>query len=114
MLESKTMGPLARNQVVSYADFMAREEASEVKHEWHEDEGIFDMSGGTPEHSALAATTIAELHGALRGRPCRVHDSNMAIKIQDPKKRLVYPDASVVCGRFEADPENPNAMLNPG
>lgn len=104
------MGMVARAPVLPYADFLTLEKSSEAKHEWHEEEGVFDMSGGTPEHSAIAAAIIAELHAALRGRPCRVHDSNMAVKIEEPEKRLVCPDASVVCGRFEADPENPRGL----
>jgi len=40
--------------LVSYEDYLAAEEKSELKHEWL-DGMIYAMSRGTPEHARLSA-----------------------------------------------------------
>lgn len=70
------------------------------------------MAGGTPEHGALAAAVIRELGVALRGKPCRVYSSDVRVLVQ-ASGLVTYPDASVVCGRLETDPQDPDAITNP-
>lgn len=53
-----------------------------------------------------------ELRNALRGKPCRVYSSDLRIRIIETDL-ATYPDASVVCGRLETAPDDPNAALNP-
>jgi Uma2 family endonuclease len=94
-----------------YAEYLAAERASEIKHEWLDGE-VFAMAGGTPEHSGLAAAITAELRDALRGRPCRVFSSDLRVRV--PETGLAtYPDATVVCGRLETHPEDEHAVTNP-
>ena len=45
---------------VSYAEYLAREERSETKHEWV-DGVVYAMSGGTLAHNQLSAQMIVEL-----------------------------------------------------
>lgn len=52
--------PVAR---VTYAEYVAREEASDVRHEFVNSE-IYAMAGGTPEHGALVAAVVGELGNA--------------------------------------------------
>jgi Uma2 family endonuclease len=70
------------------------------------------MAGGTPEHSALKVAMILRLGRAVEGGRCRVYDSDLRIRVR--KTGLcTYPDASVVCGPREVDPEDKNTVTNP-
>ncbi len=94
---------------VTVAQYIAAERTSETKHQLVDGE-VFDMSGGTPEHAALIARVIAALGNQLRGRPCRAFSSDLRMRAGD---LVTYPDASVVCGRLERDPEDDSTILNP-
>jgi Uma2 family endonuclease len=97
---------------MTYGDYLALEEKSlDVKHEFIAGE-IHAMSGGTPAHSALAATLIAILVNHLRGRPCTVFTSDLRIRAV-ATGMAAYPDVSVVCGNPEMDPEDLHALTNP-
>jgi len=96
---------------VSYADYVAVEGTSDIKHEWLRGE-VFAIAGGSPEHGALAAAVIGELRAGLRARPCRVYSSDVRVFI--PATQLsTYPDVTVVCGKLETHPEDPGAITNP-
>jgi Uma2 family endonuclease len=105
------MGNAAEKIHYTYAEYLAAEEKSELKHEWLNGE-IFCMAGGTPEHAALAASVSRELGNALQSRPCRVFSSDLRVKIK-ATGLSTYPDISVVCGQLELDAEDRNAVLNP-
>lgn len=80
------------HKTMTYAEYLAFEEASAEKHELLNG-AVFAMAGGTPEHSALAAAFIVALGKALGDRPCRI--------------------VSVVCGKAEVDAEDAHALVNP-
>ncbi len=105
------MPPTAPVAQMSYAEYVAAEEASAVRHEFSNGM-VFAMAGGTPEHSALAAAVIGELRGSLRGKPCRVYSSDLRIRVLETNLST-YPDASVVCGQLETAHDDPNAVVNP-
>ncbi|MBI5537176.1 MAG: Uma2 family endonuclease [Deltaproteobacteria bacterium] len=94
---------------IAFAQYVAAERASEIKHQWVDGE-VFDMSGGTPEHAALILSVGASLLQQLRGRPCRAFSSDLRIRAGD---LVTYPDASVVCGPIERDPEDDSTVVNP-
>lgn len=96
---------------LSYTEYLALEAASERKHEFVAGV-VYAMAGGTLEHSALAASMIALLTAALRGRPCRVFTSDARVRVR-ATGLSTYPDASIACGRIERDPEDPDALANP-
>jgi Uma2 family endonuclease len=104
-------GDAAPKPYVSYAEFVALEEASPTKHEWL-DGVIYDMSGGTLDHSGLKVSITGELRNLLRGKRCRVFDSDLAVRVL-ATGLFTYPDASVVCSSAEKDPANRNAITNP-
>ena len=95
----------------SIQDYVRLEEYSNVRHEFL-DGRIYAMAGGTPEHGARAAAIIAALSVQLRGKPCRVHTSNVRIRVV-ATGLATYPDISVVLGRAAHDPEDRNALTNP-
>lgn len=100
--------PTAR---MTYAEYLAAEAASEVRHEFLNGE-VWAMAGGTPDHGALAAAVIRELGIALRGRPCRVYTSHVRVRVV-ATGLSTYPDVSVVCGSVETAADDPDAMVNP-
>lgn len=95
----------------SFAEYIELEEASSTKHELLDGQ-IFAMAGGTPEHSALIASAAFQLSRQTRGGRCRVHASELRIRVAS-SGLATYPDLSVVCGPWERDPENARTVLNP-
>jgi Uma2 family endonuclease len=96
---------------MTYAEYLAAEQASETKHEFLRGE-VFAMAGGTPSHAGLAMAVGAALSNALAGRPCRVFSSDLRIRIE-ATDMSTYPDVAVICGSFEAAASDPHAAINP-
>jgi Uma2 family endonuclease len=94
-----------------WADYLALEAASNVKHEFLDGQ-IYAMAGGTPEHAALSAALVGILFGQLRGGRCRIHDSDLRVRVL-ATGLATYPDATVVCGPLERDPDDSNGITNP-
>jgi Uma2 family endonuclease len=95
----------------AFADYLAAEKASAIRHEFL-DGLVYAMAGGTPEHGALAAAFIGELRSALRGKPCRVFTSDVRVRV-DETQLATYPDASVVCGQLKTAADDPDGVANP-
>lgn len=95
----------------TYDEYLALDEASNVKLEYFGGD-IYAMAGGTPEHAALCLQVGSSLNVQLEGRPCRVYGSDLRIRVL-ATGLATYPDASVVCGPLERDPEGKNTVLNP-
>lgn len=87
----------------TFAEYLALERDSEVKHEFDAGE-ILAMSGGTARHSALAARVIIAL-GNTCAPGCTVFTSDMRVRVV-ATGRSTYPDVSMVCGSIEYDPED--------
>jgi Uma2 family endonuclease len=96
---------------MTYAEYLAAEDTSEVKHEYLRGQ-VWAMAGGTIEHGRLAGAVVAALTQALRGKPCVVLTSDVRIRVEDTD-RSTYPDVSVVCGTREVSAIDPNALANP-
>jgi Uma2 family endonuclease len=96
----------------TYSDYVALEQDSPTKHEFLDGE-IYAMGGGTEEHSALAAEVLYVLTGAVRGKPCRVHTSDLRIYVE-AAGLATFPDGAVVCGPMQQHEPSPRATaLNP-
>jgi len=94
----------------TYAEYLALEDGSSVRHEYLDGE-IYAMAGGSPDHAALAAATITVLGPQLRPG-CRVFTSDLRVRI--PATGLsTYPDAAVVCGPTRRADDDPLAVVNP-
>jgi Uma2 family endonuclease len=105
------MGEAATRQEMTYAEYLAFEEASEEKHEWV-DGVVYAMSGGTLAHNQLSAQMIVELSRLIGDRPCRVFTSDQ--RTRPNRVRLAaYPDVTVVCGEPVVHEEDRNAVTNP-
>ncbi|MGH9418886.1 MAG: Uma2 family endonuclease [Thermoanaerobaculia bacterium] len=96
----------------SYPEYLALERDSEIKHEFDGGE-ILAMAGGTARHSALAVNIAFALRGT-RPDGCTMFQSDMRVRIV-ATGRATYPDASMVCGPIEYDPEDAahTTIVNP-
>jgi len=81
------------------------------KHEYYRGE-IFAMVGGTPRHSLIATNFLRESSESLKDKPCVAYNGDLRIMV-DPAGLYTYPDASIICGELEIDPDTPNTVKNP-
>jgi len=95
----------------TYQEYLAYEEASNVKHEFLDGE-IYAMAGGSPEHAALAVAIASSLSSQLNAKPCRVFSSDLRIRVA-ATGLATYPDVSVVCGPLQRATEWRDTVLNP-
>jgi Uma2 family endonuclease len=95
----------------SFAEYVRFERDAREKHEYVRGM-ILAMAGGTLEHSALIVAVTSALSGQLRGRPCRVLESNARVRVA-ATGNAYYPDASVACGSLQTDPEDKLSLANP-
>jgi Uma2 family endonuclease len=104
-----TSSPIAHG--VTYEEYLVREAISPTKLEYLRGE-IFDMAGGTPEHSRLTMRLALAIGPALADRPCELFTADAKVRI-DATDLSTYPDLSVVCGALTTSPRDPNAITNP-
>ncbi len=95
----------------SFRDYVAHERASNTRHEFLHGQ-IYAMAGGSPEHSALIASLAGNLLALVRGGPCRVHMSDLRIRVSETGL-ATYPDVAIICGPWQRDPEDANTVINP-
>lgn len=95
----------------TWADYLALEVASNVKHEYLDGQ-IYGMAGGTPEHAALKAAVTGLVFAQIRGGRCRAYDSDLRVRVLSTGL-ATYPDVTIVCGQRERDPDDENAVTNP-
>lgn len=91
-------------QQFSFDEYVRMEAMSPIRHEWLEGE-VWAMAGGTPDHAAIAVNVTTLLSNQLRGRPCRVFGSDLRIRVRATGLGT-YPDASVICGKLQLDPQD--------
>ncbi len=105
---------VAEKLKLTYAEYVARENASEIRHEFI-DGDVFSMAGGTPEHSAIIAAVTMAL-GQLRGGACRAFVTELRTRIRADEHGPdvgTYPDIAIVCGPVLRDSEDPISIVNP-
>ena len=95
----------------TYREYLALEDGANVRHEFFDGE-IYAMAGGTPEHAAICANVSTALNLQLRGKGCRVHASDLRIRVL-ATGLVTYPDVSVVCAHAELDPDSRVTVVNP-
>jgi Uma2 family endonuclease len=89
--------PVKKGSWISVDDYLEGELVSPIKHEYL-DGIVYAMAGSRNVHNSIAVNTIIALGVRLRGRTCRVFNSDTKVRIRLPRRiRFYYPDASVVC-----------------
>ncbi len=116
----------------SVEEYLWEEQRSEIKREFFKGQ-IYNMAGGSPEHSQIALNLAAGLKRELRGKGCRAFNSDLKVGtslVPHPGARLrktkaarseegksgdfiTYPDASVVCGALEFYKNDTFTLANP-
>mgnify|MGYP003827017317 CR=1 FL=1 len=104
-------GSVVRLHRYTYREYLALEDGANVRHEFLDGE-IYAMAGGTPEHASICVNVSTALNVQLRGRGCRVHSSDLRIRVL-PTGLVTYPDVTVVCAHAELDPEHRHTITNP-
>lgn len=96
----------------SYAEYLAYERDSALKHEFDDGE-ILAMTGGSRRHNALALRIGAALDAGRR-RGCVAFSSDQRIRVL-ATGRATYPDLSLACDPLEGDPADPTGatITNP-
>lgn len=96
----------------TYADYLALEAASDVKHEYYAGEIV--AMAGDPEHARLSASIGGELGSALAKLNKRhsVFAPMLRVRIE-ASDGTFYPDASVVDGKVQVSANDPHAITNP-
>jgi Uma2 family endonuclease len=75
-------------------------------------DGVVTMlAGGTADHSSVCVNVVSQLHGALRGNPCQVFNSDLRVSISTT--RFVYPDISVSCDPRDQEQGNSDIVHHP-
>lgn len=96
---------------VSPEEYLDRERLAETKSEYYDGQ-VLAMSGGSEEHSLIAANILAGLHSQLQPGPCRVYTSDMRIASASGR-RFFYPDVTVICGPTEFHDLHRDTATNP-
>lgn len=92
-------------------EYLAREEKADYKSEYYDGE-ILMMAGGTEDHSLISVNTVIALSNALRGKPCRVYNSDMRLSVASASG-YVYPDVMVICGKTTFQQGRQDTVTNP-
>lgn len=105
------MSEAAALRWIDYDAYLAIERETDRKHEWFNGQ-VWAMAGGPLPHSELSSCMIRELWRVAERCGCRVHTSDLKIRVL-ATGLATYADAAVVCGGAERDPADHNAMTNP-
>lgn len=89
------MSALTQERRLSYAEYLALELETGVKHELYDGVALA-MAGGSVAHARLVGNAYAELRAALRGHPCRAAGSEQKLFLTEAGL-TTYPDAAVFC-----------------
>jgi len=89
---------------VTVEEYLALEEASQVKHHFIDGE-IVAMAGASDRHNAIASNLLVALGVALRGGPCRPVGSDQRYHVA-ATGLYTYPDVTVRCRDAEGAPRS--------
>ena len=89
--------PAPKPHRLTHDEYFALEQREDWRYEYCVGE-VFAMSGGTESHALVGANVVIALGNALRGKPCRVYNSDMKLYIRR-HVHYCYPDAQVLCER---------------
>ena len=97
--------------LLTEAEYLAFERASEFRHEFHRGE-IFAMAGASESHNMITVALASGLLVQLRGKPCRVYSHDMRVRARH-SKTYTYPDIIVACPPIEFLDDKRDTLLNP-
>lgn len=96
---------------ISVEEYLRLEAATENKHEFV-DGDVVAMAGATMEHNEILSNVIHGVRSSLKGKNCGIYPSDL--RVTTPAgKNYFYPDATIVCGDTELQPQVFDTLLNP-
>jgi Uma2 family endonuclease len=100
------------NQQMTLEEYLEFDYNAEGRYEYFDGE-VFEMSGGSPEHSLLGNRVGFLLQRELLQKKCSVYNSEVQIKVPSlPPYR--YADVSALCGKpVYEDLRNQQLLTNP-
>lgn len=105
------MTGLTQERRLSYAEYLALELETGVKHELFDGVALA-MAGGSVAHARLVGNIYAELRAALRALPCRAAGAQQRVFL--PASGLTtYPDAAVFCPPLQRAAHDHDALCGP-
>ena len=111
--------PQVQTQRVSINDYLRRERAADVRHEYLDGE-IFAMAGESGPHADISANLVGLLHSQLKGHLCRVRTKDTKVRSgpdrphgSHTKGLFSYPDVVVICGDPGYHDDHQDVVLNP-
>jgi Uma2 family endonuclease len=105
------MSSPAPERTYTFREYVEIDTSSELRYEFFSG-AVYAMSGGSPEHSGIAANIIQLLGAQLAGKPCRVFTSDLRVRVLETGL-ATHPDVTVVCGTLMRDPEDAHTVTNP-
>ena len=96
---------------VTPEEYLAAERLSETRSEYV-DGVVYPMTGARLNHIQIVSNITVELANQLKGRPCRVLQSELKIRLQESRK-FFYPDVTVLCDEPQFHDERRDIILNP-
>lgn len=96
---------------VSVEEYFSLEESAAEKHEFFEGK-VVAMAGATEEHNRIVGNLVREIGSFLKGKDCDIFPSDFRVTTP-AAKNYFYPDATIVCGGTEKQPETFDTLLNP-
>lgn len=98
-------------QYTTVEEYFLLEEAAPEKHEYL-DGKVMAMAGASEEHNRIVANIMREVGAFVKGKGCDIFPSDLRVTTPAGKSYF-YPDASIVCGPTQKQPEVFDTILNP-
>jgi len=91
------MSAITRKVPVSVEEYLVGELSSPVKHEYVAG-SVYAMAGARNLHNLIVMNILLAAGGSLRGRKCRVYNSDTKVRIRSADYSIFYyPDGTIVC-----------------
>ena len=113
----------SNRKLYTVEEYLLDEQQSATKHDYLNGQ-VYNMAGGSPEHSRIAVNLTSALDAALDSGDCQVFNSDLKVgvkssvfnqprKIQVEEDFVTYPDLSIVCGPLEFYKDDRYTLANP-
>lgn len=93
------MEPTTQNRHLTYPEYEALEQQSELRYEYEAGQ-VYAMAGGTLNHNGITGNVYSGLKGQVRGKSCKVYFSDVKVEVLK-QISYRYPDVVVACHPFD-------------